>query len=154
MCAGGVLVGADHAGVGVAMPVQVPGGVRSGLQIRLDAHPGAVFLPAGEPLVQRLPRAIPLRHIPPRYPGTDPKQDPIDHLPVIPPPTTPLRRPVRQQRLDHRVLGVSQLKASRHNTGMPGPEIQKTDPRADSLPVRVTGASRWAATRAIDRMVM
>jgi hypothetical protein len=52
---GGVLVGPDHAGVDLGVPVQLPGTVGLGPQRGLDPCPGAIGLPAREPLGHGLP---------------------------------------------------------------------------------------------------
>src|SRR5215217_5042137 len=95
--AGGVLVGADDAGVNLGVPVQLPSPIGLGPQGGLDAGPGAVGLPAHEPLVDRLPRPRPLGQIPPRDPGAGPEHDAVEDRAVIPPTPTPLGRHRWQQ---------------------------------------------------------
>src|SRR5512142_1986726 len=110
----GVLVGADHGGVDRDDPLhRLPVGVD--LQIGEDPLPGTVRGPPPMPLVQRLPRAVPLRNVPPRRPRGQLPHDPVDHLPVIPPPpATPARR--WQQRRDPRPRLIGQLMPSNHQT--------------------------------------
>jgi hypothetical protein len=102
----GVLMSTHNRGGGVRVPVQLSRRVRVGPHRRLDPRPGTVFLPPHEPLVQRLPRPVPLRHIAPRSTDTNPEQDPADDLPMIPPPPTTLRRHGRQQRRDPYILRI------------------------------------------------
>ena len=74
-----------------------------------DLLPGAILGPDPQSFVQRLPRPVLLRHVPPRRPGPQTPQDPVDHLPVIPPPATPTTIRRRQQRLDPRPRHIRQL---------------------------------------------
>jgi hypothetical protein len=60
----GVLVGPDHRGVDVGVPVQLPSTLGLGAQGGLDPSPGPVGLPAREPFVDRLPGPVPLGQIP------------------------------------------------------------------------------------------
>jgi hypothetical protein len=106
---GRVLVRPTDRGVDADGPADLPGRVGVRLQRRQDPHPGAVALPAAKPPVQRLPRRIRLRHVPPRRPGAHPPPDPINNLPSGPPGrTTPTRRR-GQHRLQYRPLRVSQI---------------------------------------------
>lgn len=74
-----------------------------------DLLPGAILGPDPQSFVQRLPRPVLLRHVPPRRTGPQPPQDPVDHLPVIPPPATPTTIRRGQQRLDPRPGRIRQL---------------------------------------------
>src|SRR6266498_3634474 len=85
----GVLVGPNDRGVDLDLPVQLPGGVGVALHRLLDPRPGAVGLPAGEPLVAGLPGPIPLGQVPPGRPGPDPPDDAVDHLAMVTPAATP-----------------------------------------------------------------
>ena len=64
-----MLVGAGDGGVHRDVPGDQPLGVGPGLQLFKDAVPGAVPLPAPEQSVDRLPRAVPLAHVPPGSTG-------------------------------------------------------------------------------------
>lgn len=97
-CAGGVLVGTVDRGVDGDGPLHLAHRVVADLHMLQQPCPRAVRLPAGEPLVDRLARRIPLGQVTPRSPGPQPPQHTVDHLPVITPrPTTPIH--LRQQGL-------------------------------------------------------
>jgi hypothetical protein len=87
---GGVLVGPDHAGVDLGIPVQLIGSVGLGLQGGPDPGPGSVGLPAREPLVDRLPWSVPLGQVPPRHSAAHAEHDAVEDLAVVPPAATPL----------------------------------------------------------------
>ena len=116
---GSMLVGADHAGVDLGVPVQLPSPIRLGAQRGLDPAPGPIALPARKPLVDRLPGPIPLRQVSPGHPGADPEQDAVEDLAVVPPPPTPLRGHRWQQRGQPRPLRIGDLKSSVHGRLLP-----------------------------------
>lgn len=105
---GGVLVCAHDGGVDRDDPVEVAFGVGLGKQGGEDLLPGAVGGPLPQPVVSALPRAEVLRPVRPRCASAVLERDRVDHLPVIPPPPALPRGPVRQQRLDAGLLGVSE----------------------------------------------
>jgi hypothetical protein len=134
---GGVLVSADDAGVDLGVPVQLAGRVGLGVQGGLDPGPGPVGLPAGEPLVDRLPGTIALGQVPPRHSGPDPEQDAVEDLAMITPAPTPFRLGRGQQRRQPLPLLVGELKSSVHARLLPHPlpstqthpPIRETRPR-------------------------
>jgi hypothetical protein len=83
--AGSVLVRSDDGGIDHDLPVDLPHGVRLGLRVGQQPLPGAVGLPAAEPLLAGLPGAVALRQIPPRRPGGQLPQDPVDHPAMVGP---------------------------------------------------------------------
>lgn len=104
-----MLVGPDIRRVDRERPLQGADRVILDDHVLKDLLPGAILGPDPQSFVQRLPRPVLLRHVPPRRPGPQPPQDPVDHLPVIPPPATPTTIRRRQQRLDPRPRHIRQL---------------------------------------------
>lgn len=93
-----VLVGPVDRGVDRDGPFHPAYRIVVDLDVFQQVRPGLVRLPAGEPLVDGLPRPAPLRQITPGGSGPQPPQHPVDHLPVITPRTaTPVH--LRQQGL-------------------------------------------------------
>jgi hypothetical protein len=115
----GVLVGPDHRGVDLGVPVQLPSPLGLGAQGGLDPSPGPVGLPAREPFVDRLPGPVPLGQIPPRHPATHPKQAAVEDLTVVPPTPTPPRRHRWQQRRQPLPLFVGDLESPVHGQLLP-----------------------------------
>jgi hypothetical protein len=58
--AGGVLVGTDDGGIHDHLPVDLPNRIGAGLGMGEEALPGAIVLPAAEPLIAGLPRPVAL----------------------------------------------------------------------------------------------
>jgi hypothetical protein len=141
--AGGVLVGAHHAGVGLHRPVQLAGGIGRSLHGLLDPGPGAIGLPAGKPLVAGLLWPVLVRQVPPRRPSPGPPDDPVDHLPVIPPAATPPARLGWQQRAQPLPLRIREVSSS-HGTPLPHQHaIRETRPRAGvNQPLELPEGSR------------
>ena len=100
----------DHVrGIDAHRPVDLPGGIRGGLQRGQDPRPDTGTLPAPEPPIQTLPGRVRLGHVPPGRPGPHPPPDPVDDLPFCPlgrPSTTRLRG---QNRLQPRPLRVAEI---------------------------------------------
>jgi hypothetical protein len=94
--------------VGLRPPIQLPGGVRVGLQPQLDPGPGPVLFPLREPVIDRLPGPVTVRDLMPLRTVFGTPQDPVDHLPVITLPATTLRIHTQQQRLQPGLL-ISQI---------------------------------------------
>jgi hypothetical protein len=115
----GVLVGPDHRGVNVGVPVQLPSTLGLGAQGGLDPSPGPVGLPAREPFVDRLPGPLPLGQIPPGHPATHPNQAAVEDLTVVPPTPTPPRRHRWQQRRQPLPFFVGDLEAPVHGQLLP-----------------------------------
>ena len=67
--AGGVLVGPDDRGIHDHLPVDRPDRVGLGLGMGQQSPPGAIGLPAPEPLIAGLPGPIALGQVPPGHPG-------------------------------------------------------------------------------------
>jgi hypothetical protein len=65
---GGVLVSAHDGGVHHHLPIDLADGIGAGLGMGQQSLPGPIGLPAAEPLMAALPRAVPLRQVPPRHP--------------------------------------------------------------------------------------
>ena len=83
---GGVLMHADHRGIGAEGPPRPLGLITPGPQPVQDLLPGPVQRPAAMPVIHGLPVPVPPGQIPPRAAGPGPEQDPVDHHPVIIPP--------------------------------------------------------------------
>ena len=133
--AGGVLVGADVAGVDADGPLHRADRVVFDLHFPQQPLPGAVGCPLAQPLVSGLPRPVALGQIPPRHAGTGLPQNRVDHLPVIAPPPTAL--PHRwQQRLDPRPRRIGQPTASHHEPML----THSRDPQDTSWTNTVPGA--------------
>src|SRR4029453_4336967 len=81
--------------------------------------PGAISLPAAEPLIAGLPGTIALGQVPPRHPGRKLPQDPVEHLAVVGPLAA---RPTigRQQRGDLGPGLISELVAPDHPSSLAG----------------------------------
>ena len=107
-----MLMCSHHGGIGLYVPIDLAGRLRQRDHLAFEASPGAVLGPTPEPFMRCLPRPVPLRHVPPRRPGSLHPADPVDHLPVIPPPATTAAL-LRQQRLQNRPLTISQIE-TRH----------------------------------------
>jgi len=86
---GPMLVRPRDRGVHRHLPGDRPGRIRPRLQPGHDPRPRAVPLPVAEQPVHRLPRPVPLRHIPLRRPGPGPPPDPVDELASCPLPRAP-----------------------------------------------------------------
>lgn len=108
-----VLVGSVDGGVDGDGPFHPAHRVIADLNVLQQPCPGAVRLPAGEPLVDGLPRPEPVGKIPPRSPGPQPPQHPVDHLPVITPRTAPSVH-LRQKGLYPPPCRVRQLTSTCH----------------------------------------
>jgi hypothetical protein len=102
-----VLMGPTDRGIDVDLPRDQPGRVRPDLQSGQQFAPGAIPLPAAEESVDRLPRSVLLRQIPPRSPRPHPPPNPIDQSP--PTQRRPPQHRNRQQRLQHRPLFVREI---------------------------------------------
>ena len=89
--AGGMLMGPHDGGVDLGIPVQLTGTIGLGAQRSLDPGPGPVLLSARKPLVDRLPRPVPLGQVPPGDAAADPEQNAVEDLAVVTPAATPLR---------------------------------------------------------------
>ena len=87
--AGGMLVRADHGGIGADRPLWSLGPIAPYPQPVQDLPPGPVQGPAAMPVISGLPVPVLTRQITPA--GTGPEQDPVDHHPVIGPPPAPPR---------------------------------------------------------------
>ena len=99
-------------------PVQLPGRVGAGLDRGEHAVPHAGEAPAAEATVQRGPRPVPRRHVPPRDAGRQLPNDPVEDgaMVVIGPAGAGLRG--RQQRRQLSPLGVGEF-MSLHNIILP-----------------------------------
>src|SRR5207344_499345 len=116
-------VGTVDRGVHTDRPLDLPDRVVLGLGVGQQPIPGAVLLPAAEPLIAGLPGPVAFGHITPGRAGPQPPQDPVDRAPVIGP--LPTRTPVGwQQRLDHRPRLIGQLTTSDHEP--PSPAAHRT----------------------------
>src|SRR5215218_5137377 len=83
--AGGMLMGTHDGRVDLGIPVQLTSTIGLSAQRSLDPGPGPVLLPTRKPLVDRLPRPVPLGQVPPGDAAADPEQDAIEDLAVVTP---------------------------------------------------------------------
>jgi hypothetical protein len=113
-CPGRVLVRPRHRGVHRHVPGDQPGRIGAALQGGEDLPPGAAPLPAAEQAVDRLPRPVRRRHVPPRRARPGPPPDPVDELPFHTFRRAARLLAARQQRLQHRPLRVRQVRPPRH----------------------------------------
>lgn len=137
---GGMLVSPVDGGVHRHRPLHAADCIITDLNMFQQPGPRAVGLPPGEPLIDGLPRSIPLWKIPPRSPGPQAPQHPVNHLPVIPPgpPPTVQRRQQRSYPLPRR---VRQLTTTSHKINYPdGSGAER--PRG---PARKGSTGRWSA---------
>ena len=134
-----MLVSADDGGVDPKRPL-IFLGVTATLEFGQHHLPGAVGRPTPMPVVDGLPRPVRDREIPPRRTCPGPPQHPVDHRSVIPPRTPTPRRPIRQQRLQHSPLSISQVMAVMHTTCLP-------QPAANVYRTRPSTSGRCAAAR-------
>jgi hypothetical protein len=81
--AGGMLVRADHGGIGADRPVLALGLIAAGPQPVQDLPPGPVTRPAAIPDIDSLPVPEPLRQVTLRQPIRVRKKIPLIHHPVI-----------------------------------------------------------------------
>jgi len=103
----GVLMGPADRGVDVDLPRDQSRRIRPGLQPGQQFGPSAITLPAAEEPIDRLPRPVLRRQIPPRSTGTNPPPDPIEQ-----PPSAQRRPPQhhdRQEWLQHCPLLVRKI---------------------------------------------
>lgn len=138
------VVGRAHGGrVDRDVPVNVTCGVRLGLDL-LEKHlPRSVRRPAAMPLVDRPPRPVPIRQIPPLHARPNPVRHPVHHLPAVPPsPTTTVA--YRQKWLKPLPLGIRQI-ASTPRSSLNESRARRTrltvDPLCAGQQLRVQPAS-------------
>src|SRR4051794_32009945 len=91
------------------VPGDHPLGVGPGLQLLEDAVPGAVPLPTPEGAVDRLPRAVPLGHVPPGSTSAGTPAYAVYQLPLGVHRRPSRLLPDREQRLQLRPLRVRQI---------------------------------------------
>lgn len=107
----GVLVGPCDRRVDAHVPRDLTGSVGQGLQRGQDLRPHPGALPPAEQSVDRLPRSISCRHLPPRCAGADAPPDSVDELAFRPFRWTAGLLWTGQQRRQPRPLGVGQVRA-------------------------------------------
>ena len=78
-----MLVGPHDGGVDLRDPVQITRRIRLDARGSLDLRPGAVGLPAREPLGDRQAWPVALRQVPPRDATAHPELDAAADLPVV-----------------------------------------------------------------------
>jgi hypothetical protein len=105
-CARGVLVGPADRGIHADLPADPARRVRRRLQAGQDLIPGPIPLPPAEQPIDRLPRPITGRHIPPRRSRPHPPADPVNQLPA------PHRWPATPRRARQHPLQISPLPIS------------------------------------------
>jgi hypothetical protein len=113
-CPGRMLVRPRDRGVHGHVPGDQPGRISAALQGGQDRPAGPVPLPAAEQAVDRLPRPVARRHVPPWRAGPGPPPDPVHELPFRPFRRAPRLLAARQVRLQHRPLRVTQVRPPRH----------------------------------------
>jgi len=114
-----MLMSPVDSGVHRNRPLNAADRILTDLDMFQQSGPRAVGFPPGEPLIDRLPRPIPLRQITPRSPCPQAPQHPVDHLPVIPPgPPSTIQR--WQQRSDPLPRRIRQLTTTSHKINYPG----------------------------------
>ena len=119
---GDVLVGPDAGVVDVHLPLHrlpVAGAPARGQ----DPVPGAIGLPAAQPLMAGLPGPVALRDIPPRRSGGRLPAAPIDHLPGVSP--SAVASPGRGSGLSIRAQ-ASSVSSCRRITTRPGRQPRKS----------------------------
>lgn len=135
-----MLMGPVDRGVDGNGPLHPAHRVITDLDVFQQLRPGPIRFPAGEPLVDGLPGAVPLGQIAPRSPRPQPPQHPVDHLPVITPRTTTSIHP-RQQGLYPLPRRFRQLASTSH-------KINDQSARARTLArglSRNGSVGRWSA---------
>lgn len=108
---GGVLVGAHDGGVDLGVQVGFGGGVD---EVLFDAGPGAVDLPAQEPVVDGAPGAVAFGQVTPGDTGTGPVDDAVEDLAVVAPAASALVCHRGQQGPDQVPLLVGELESAAH----------------------------------------
>ena len=130
--AGGMLVRADHRGIGAERPVLALGLIAADPQPVQDLLPGPVTRPAAMPVIDSLPVPEPLRQVTLRATGPGPEEDPVDHHPVVGPPAAPQRIGGQEhpQPLPFLIRQIVAIQSIEHRTDLhqPGIKIHGTRP--------------------------